>query len=77
MKQTGRRTPATPAALADPLRNHGVAFPRCERKVLGPTGRLPPGEPAREQQADRACRRLRAPENHLAPQPKWSQIGST
>jgi malate dehydrogenase (oxaloacetate-decarboxylating) len=44
-------TPATPAALSDPLRNRGVAFTPAERDALGLTGRLPSAVLTLDQQA--------------------------
>ncbi|WP_373463996.1 NAD-dependent malic enzyme [Streptomyces canus] len=60
------RTPATPGALVDPLRNRGVAFTQAERDELGLTGRLPPGVLALEQQAKRAYQQLQAQNTDLA-----------
>ncbi|MFI9585499.1 NAD-dependent malic enzyme [Streptomyces sp. NPDC052236] len=54
------RTPATPDALVDPLRNHGVGFTPAERGELGLTGRLPSGVLGLEQQAQRAYQQLQA-----------------
>lgn len=60
------RTPATPGALVDPLRNRGVAFTQAERDELGLTGRLPSGVLALEQQAKRAYQQLQAQNTDLA-----------
>ncbi|NUS81433.1 MAG: hypothetical protein HOY75_01425 [Streptomyces sp.] len=66
MTETRRRTPATPAALADPPRNHGVAFTQQERDALGLTGRLPSGVLTLDQQARRAYQQMHAQGGDLA-----------
>ncbi|MEU5029167.1 NAD-dependent malic enzyme [Streptomyces milbemycinicus] len=66
MSETRRRTPATPAALADPPRNHGVAFTQEERDALGLTGRLPSGVLTLDQQAQRAYQQMNAQGGDLA-----------
>ncbi|MGW3562571.1 NAD-dependent malic enzyme [Streptomyces sp. NPDC000941] len=66
MTETRRRTPATPAALADPPRNHGVAFTQEERDALGLTGRLPSGVLTLDQQAQRAYQQMNAQGDDLA-----------
>jgi malate dehydrogenase (oxaloacetate-decarboxylating) len=59
-------TPATPAALSDPLRNHGVAFTPAERDALGLTGRLPSAVLTLDQQAQRAYQQLHTQGSDLA-----------
>ncbi|HXT90272.1 MAG TPA: NAD-dependent malic enzyme [Trebonia sp.] len=60
------RVPATPAALTDPLLNHGVAFTEAERESLGLNGRLPSATLTLDQQAQRAYRQLYAQPTDLA-----------
>lgn len=66
MAENMARTPATPNALADPLRNHGVGFTQAERDELGLTGRLPSGVLSLERQAQRAYQQLQAQDSDLA-----------
>jgi malate dehydrogenase (oxaloacetate-decarboxylating) len=66
MTQSHARTPATPSALVDPLRNRGVAFTPEERDALGLTGRLPSGVLTLERQAQRAYQQMRAQDSDLA-----------
>ncbi|WP_308405405.1 hypothetical protein [Streptomyces sp. B93] len=66
MADATERTPAIPAALSDPLLNHGVGFTEAEREALGPTGRLASVVLTLEQQAERAYRQLQAHGDSLA-----------
>lgn len=66
MTESHPRTPATPAALADPLRNRGVAFTQGQREALGLTGRLPSGVLTLDEQAQRAYQQLSAQGGDLA-----------
>jgi malate dehydrogenase (oxaloacetate-decarboxylating) len=50
--------PSATEILADPLRNHGVAFTEAERRALGLTGRLPSAVLSLDQQAERAYKQL-------------------
>ncbi|MGW1160961.1 NAD-dependent malic enzyme [Streptomyces sp. NPDC002519] len=58
--------PVTPGVLADPFRNHGVAFTEAERDAQGLTGRLPSGALTLEQQAQRAYRQMQSQGSDLA-----------
>ena len=64
--KAGGPVPATPAALAEPLLNRGVAFTEAERAALGLTGRLPSGVLTLDQQARRAYQQLRRQPTDLA-----------
>src|SRR5580704_8787608 len=64
--KAGGHLPATPAALAEPLLNRGVAFTEAERAALGLTGRLPSGVLTLDQQARRAYQQLRRQPTDLA-----------
>jgi malate dehydrogenase (oxaloacetate-decarboxylating) len=57
---------SVPAVLADPVRNHGVAFTREQRQKLGLIGRLPAAVLTLEQQAHRAYRQLQSQSGDLA-----------
>ena len=59
-------TSAIPPVLADPLRNHGVAFTQAEREALGLTGRLPSAVLTLDQQAQRVYRQLAVQGSDLA-----------
>jgi malate dehydrogenase (oxaloacetate-decarboxylating) len=63
---TAAKSPALPAVLTDPLRNHGVAFTPEQRRELGLVGRLPSGVLSLEDQAHRAYRQLKAQPTDLA-----------
>jgi malate dehydrogenase (oxaloacetate-decarboxylating) len=58
--------PSATEILADPLRNHGVAFTEAQRRALGLTGRLPSAVLSLDQQADRAYKQLQAQAGDLA-----------
>ncbi|MBA2813719.1 NAD-dependent malic enzyme [Streptomyces sp. KM273126] len=66
MTESHARTPATPSALVDPLRNRGVAFTPEERDALGLTGRLPSGVLTLERQAQRAYQQIEVQGSNLA-----------
>ncbi|MEV6591855.1 NAD-dependent malic enzyme [Streptomyces acidicola] len=66
MTESHARTPATPSALVDPLRNRGVAFTPEERDALGLTGRLPSGVLTLERQAQRAYQQTEVQGSDLA-----------
>ncbi|RMB80227.1 NAD-dependent malic enzyme [Streptomyces shenzhenensis] len=66
MTKRTARTPVTPGALVDPLRNRGVAFTQPERDELGLTGRLPSAVLTLEQQAQRVYRQMQGQGGDLA-----------
>ncbi|MPY49717.1 NAD-dependent malic enzyme [Streptomyces acidicola] len=66
MTESHARTPATPSALVDPLRNRGVAFTPEEREAFGLTGRLPSGVLTLERQAQRAYQQMEVQGSDLA-----------
>ena len=66
MNMSSARTAAMPAALDDPLINHGTAFSEAERQALGLIGRLPAQVLTLEQQAQRSYQQLRVQPTDLA-----------
>ncbi|MFB6712761.1 NAD-dependent malic enzyme [Streptomyces sp. NPDC056237] len=66
MTESHARTPATPSALVDPLRNRGVAFTQEEREALGLAGRLPSAVLTLEEQCRRAYQQTQAQGSDLA-----------
>ncbi|MGW1658212.1 NAD-dependent malic enzyme [Streptomyces atratus] len=66
MTESHARTPATPSALVDPLRNRGVAFTQEEREALGLAGRLPSAVLTLEGQCRRAYQQTQAQGSDLA-----------